>query len=120
MGAYWASSDYFDILHNVKVNQYIKRPNTDTHRPHPKAMPVLWNDEPHKMYFYDGCAFEGNNFKTIATYPNMDPMAIIQNRIGLIGCHPESNKYWYNKKYLEPHWHQGIHYKLLLDFVNSF
>jgi len=120
MGAYWASSDYFDILHNVKVNQYIKRPNTDTHRPHPKAMPVVWNNESHRMYFYDGCAFEGNNFKTVATYPNMDPMAIIQNKIGLIGCHPESNKYWYNKKYLEPHWHQGIHYTLLLEFVNSF
>jgi glutamine amidotransferase-like uncharacterized protein len=120
MGAYWASSDYFDILHNVKVDQYIKRPNTDTHRPHPKAMPVLWNNELHRMYFYDGCAFEGNNFKIVATYPNMDPMAIIQNRIGLIGCHPESNKYWYNKKYLEPHWHQGIHYKLLLEFINSF
>jgi len=120
MGAYWAGPDYFDLLNNVKVEQYIRRPKTDTHRPHPKAMPVLWNGEQHRMYFYDGCAFEGTGFKTIATYPNMDPMAIIQNRIGLIGCHPESSQYWYNKKYLEPHWHRGIHYKLLLEFVNSF
>lgn len=120
MGAYWAGKYYFDLLDNVNIEQYIKRPRTDTHRPHPKAMPVTWNNEKHKMYFYDGCAFEGTGFKTVATYPNMDSMAIVQNRIGLIGCHPESQHYWYNKKYLEPHWHQGIHYKLLLDFVNSF
>jgi glutamine amidotransferase-like uncharacterized protein len=120
MGAYWAGKYYFDLLDNVDIEQYIKRPRTDTHRPHPKAMPVMWNNEKHKMYFYDGCAFEGTGFKTVATYPNMDAMAIVQNRIGLIGCHPESQHYWYNKKYLEPHWHQGIHYKLLLDFVNSF
>ena len=119
MGAYWAGEDYFDILDDVDVEQYIRRPKTDTHRPHPKAMPVVWNNEHHRMYFYDGCAFEGNNFKTIATYPNNDPMAIIQNNIGLIGCHPESQQYWYNKKYLEPHWHRGIHYKLLFDFVNA-
>jgi hypothetical protein len=83
-------------------------------------MPVLWNNEQYRMYFYDGCAFEGNNFKTVATYPNSDPMAIIQQNIGLIGCHPESEQWWYNKKYLEPHWHQGIQYNLLLNFVNSF
>ena len=26
MGAYWAGSDYFNLLHDVKVEQYIKRP----------------------------------------------------------------------------------------------
>lgn len=118
MGAYWAGKHYFDLLDNVNVEQYIRRPNTDTHRPHAKAMPVTWNDSKYRMYFYDGCAFNGYNFKTIATYPNNDPMAIVQNSIGLIGCHPESQKHWYNKKYLEPFWHQGIHYRLLLDFVN--
>lgn len=120
MGAYWAGKHYFDILDSVDAVQYIKRPNTDTHRPHAKAMPVSWNNESYRMYFYDGCSFTGSKFKTVATYPNMDPMAIIQNNIGLIGCHPESQQYWYNKKYLEPHWHQGIHYKLLLEFINSF
>lgn len=119
MGAYWAGEDYFDILDNVKVEQYIRRPNTDTHRPHPKAMPVLWDNIDYKMYFYDGCAFEGKNFKTVATYPNKDPMAIIQGKVGLIGCHPESQQYWYNKKYLEPHWHGEKHYNLLLNFVNT-
>ena len=119
MGAYWAGEDYFNILKNVKVEQYIKRPNTDTRRPHPKAMPITWNSNTHRMYFYDGCAFEGLDFKTVATYPNNDPMAIIQNKIGLIGCHPESEQWWYDKKYLEPHWHRGIQYNLLLDFVNQ-
>ena len=50
---------------------------------------------------------------------NSDPMAIIHKNIGLIGCHLESEQWWYDKKYLEPHWHRGIHYGLLLDFVNS-
>lgn len=26
MGAYWADADYFDILRNTRVRQYIKRP----------------------------------------------------------------------------------------------
>jgi len=38
MGAYWASRDYFNILHNVDVEQYITRPNTDTRRPHAKNL----------------------------------------------------------------------------------
>jgi hypothetical protein len=71
------------------------------------------------MYFYDGCAFEGNNFKIVATYPNMDPMAIIQNRIGLIGCHPESEPGWYTyHSWMKNHYHNGEHHKLLLDFAN--
>ena len=36
MGAYWAGKEYFNLLHNVEVEQYIKRPNTDTRRPHAK------------------------------------------------------------------------------------
>jgi hypothetical protein len=71
------------------------------------------------MYFYDGCAFVGDNMDVVATYSNGDPMAIIQGRIGLIGCHPESEQWWYDKKYLEPHYHNGVHHKLLLDFVNE-
>lgn len=119
MGAYWADKDYLDILSNTRAVQYIKQPNTDTRRPHPKAMPVTWMGEPKRMYFYDGCAFVGNNFKTIATYANGDAMAIIQNNIGLIGCHPESQEWWYDKTYLKPHWHKEQQYALLLDFVGQ-
>lgn len=119
MGAYWADRFYFNILHDVRVVQYIKQPNTDTRRPHPKAMPVEWLGRQERMYFYDGCAFVGNDMNVIARYSNGDPMAIIQGRIGLIGCHPESEKWWYDKSYLKPHWHYGQHHKLLLQFVNT-
>lgn len=119
MGAYWAGSGYFDILDGVDAVQYITRPNADTRRPHAKAMPVTWDGQQIRMYFYDGCALVGNGqFETVATYANGDAMAIIQNRIGIIGCHPESNKTWYDKRYMVPHWHHGDHHKLLLEFVN--
>ena len=121
MGAYWADADYFNILDGVRAEQYIKRPGTDTRRPHAKAANVTWNDQPERMYFYDGCALVGdeNKFETVARYANNDPMAIIQNRVGLIGCHPESQLFWYDKKYLKPHWHQGQHHQLLLEFVDQ-
>lgn len=123
MGAYWAGKHYFDILDNVDAVQYITRPNTDTRRPHAKAININWLGQQERMYFYDGCALIGDNkkFQTIATYANGDPMAIIQNNIGLIGCHPESQLNWYTEHYswMKPHYHQGKHYKLLLDFVDQ-
>ena len=121
MGAYWAGSEYFDLLEGVDAVQYITRPNTDTRRPHAKNLEVTWNGELEKMFFYDGCALIGNgSFKTIATYANGDPMAIIQNRIGLIGCHPESEKHWYDSySWMKKHWHYRTHHKLLLEFVDT-
>ena len=122
MGAYWADKIYFNILDSVNAYQYIKRPRTDTRRPHAKAIPVQWNNSSERMFFYDGCALVGDEkkFKTIARYANGDPMAIIQNRIGLIGCHPESEKLWYDSySWMKPHWHQGKHHKILLEFVDQ-
>lgn len=122
MGAYWAGSDYFDILDSVDAEQYITRPNADTRRPHAKNIDITWNGVPEKMYFYDGCALVGNEskFQTVARYANGDPMAIIQNRIGLIGCHPESQPQWYNDyTWLKGKYHEGYHFRLLLDFVDS-
>ncbi|MFA9202224.1 MAG: hypothetical protein ACEQSC_01595, partial [Candidatus Nanopelagicaceae bacterium] len=83
--------------------------------------PVSWIGSSHSMFFYDGCSLIGDEskFDTIARYSNGDPMAIIQDRIGLIGCHPESEKFWYDKPYLKDRWHDGKHYDLLLDFVNK-
>lgn len=121
MGAYWAGSHYFDILDDVDAVQYIKQPGTDTKRPHAKAIDVTWNGVEDKMFFYDGCALVGDHrkFKTIATYANGDSMAIIQNNIGLIGCHPESEKFWYTSySWMGKHWHYHRHHKLLLDFAN--
>ena len=74
------------------------------------------------MFWYDGCALVGNSakFNTIATYANGDAMAIIQNNIGVIGCHPESESYWYNSySWMEGKYHHGQHHHLLLDFANQ-
>jgi glutamine amidotransferase-like uncharacterized protein len=123
MGAYWAGSNYFNILTDVDAEQYITRPGTDTRRPHAKNVSLTWNNEPMKMFWYDGCALVGDQtkFKTIARYTgNNDPMAIIQNRIGLIGCHPESTPNWYKSySWMRGHYHGGQHHALLLNFVNE-
>ena len=123
MGAYWAGKDYFNILDKVDTVQYIKRPNTCTRRPHAKNMPVMWRGQSYNMFFYDGCAIVGGDmspYETIATYSNGDNMAIIQNRIGLIGCHPESEQFWYDGySWLKGKYHNGIQHGLLLNFVNE-
>jgi glutamine amidotransferase-like uncharacterized protein len=123
MGAYWAGHHYFDILeHNIQAVQYIKRPTADVQRSYGTVAPVTWQGEKLNMFFYDGTTFLGDNtkFETVATYANGDPMAIIQGRLGLIGCHPESEEFWYQKPYgyIKSHWHSGHHHRLLLDFVN--
>jgi glutamine amidotransferase-like uncharacterized protein len=119
MGAYWAGQHYFDILDNVDAVQYITQPGTDTRRPHAKDLNVTWNGIDTTMFFYDGCALVGNGqYDTIATYSNSDAMAIIQKNIGIIGCHPEAEPFWYDGytwmrgKYASKH-------HLLLDFVNQ-
>ena len=96
MGAYWAGQHYLNILDSVDAVQYIRRPGADTRRPHAKAIDVTWQGKSSQMFFYDGCALVGDRsrFETVATYANGDAMAIIQNRIGLIGCHPEADKFW--------------------------
>ena len=122
MGAYWAGSHYFDILDSVDAVQYITQPGTDTRRPHAKACPVNWQGESMRMYFYDGCALVGDHrkFETIATYANGDSMAIYQDRIGIMGCHPESERWWYEMhNYMRPHYHNGYHHQLLLEFTDE-
>lgn len=122
MGAYWAGSYYLNMLDGVDAVQYIKQPNTDTLRPHAKAIDVVWNGQQDKMFFYDGCALVGDTtkFTTVATYANGDAMAIIQNNIGLIGCHPESEQFWYDGySWLKGKHCQDKHHTLLLEFVND-
>jgi len=121
MGAYWAGRKYFNILDNLECVQYIKRPNTDTHRPHPKAMPIKWKDKDCRMFFYDGCAIIGDltQSQVVARYPNKDAMAVIQNNIGIIGCHPESENYWYENYSWMRKETQRSHSEFLLDFVSD-
>lgn len=119
MGAYWAGKHYFDILDDVDAVQYITQPGTDTRRPHAKDLKVTWNNADITMFFYDGCALIGyGKYDTIATYSNGDAMAIIQNNIGVIGCHPEAEPFWYDGYT----WMRGKYTSkqyLLLDFVNQ-
>jgi hypothetical protein len=119
MGAYWAGQHYFDILNNVDAVQYITQPGTDTKRPHAKDLKVTWNGTDTTMFFYDGCALVGNGQYDIhATYSNGDAMAIIQDNIGVIGCHPEAEPFWYDGY----SWMRGKYsskHSLLLDFVNQ-
>ena len=121
MGAYWAGKHYFNILDMVDAVQYMRQPNTDTRRPHAKNIKIEWLGKPMNMFWYDGCAFTGPGYyDTIAKYANDDPMAIIQNRIGLIGSHPESERFWYDSySWLRGKYHNGEHHKLLLKFVNE-
>lgn len=121
MGAYWAGRKYFNILDNLECVQYIKRPDTDTHRPHPKAMPIKWKDKDCRMFFYDGCAIIGDltQSQVVARYPNKDAMAVIQNNIGIIGCHPESENYWYENYSWMRKETQRNHSEFLLDFVSD-
>lgn len=123
MGAYWAGSYYFDILDGVDAVQYIRRPNSDVRRPYSTVTKVEWQGHTQNMFFYDGCALIGDNrrFQTVATYANGDAMAIIQNRIGLIGCHPESQLHWYQtpRQYISQYWHHGRHHELLAKFVDQ-
>lgn len=120
MGAYWAGSHYLDILDNVDAVQYITRPKTDTRRPHAKNIEINWDGDNTNMFFYDGCALVGDgNYETIATYANGDSMAIIQKNIGLIGCHLESEQFWYDSySWLKGKYHNGEHHALLLKFVD--
>lgn len=123
MGAYWADKYYFDLLCDVRSKQYIVRPNADTRRPHAKNQTVLWKGQEEKMFFYDGCTFTGlglNVSDIWSLYPNGDPMAIIQGRLGLIGCHLESEPHWYEDySWMRGKYHNGEHHKLLLEFVNE-
>ena len=123
IGAYWAGSNYFNILQDVDAEQYMCRPGTDTRRPHAKNINITWNNVPMKMFWYDGCSLVGDEskFKIVARYAgNNDPMAIIQHRVGLIGCHIESTPHWYSSySWMRGQYHHGQHHGLLLDFVDN-
>ena len=123
MGAYWADQWYFDLIGDVRAEQYIKRPNADIKRSYGTVASVTWNGQEEEMYFYDGCALVGDEstFKTVARYTNGDPMAIIKDRVGIIGCHPEAPLYWYENpwQYINKYWNGGRHHTLLLNFVNE-
>lgn len=119
MGAYWTDELYYGLLKNARTVQYIKREGSEIKRSYSTTASIDWEGTTQEIFFYDGCAIIGDEskFEVVARYKNNDPMAIIQNNIGIIGCHPESTKAWYNKPYLKKHWHHSEHHKLLVDFT---
>lgn len=119
MGAYWAGRNYLDILDGGDCVQYIKRPDTTIRKSYSTTTKVTWNGTEEDMFFYDGCSIVDSKVEAVSRYQNGDVMAGYYERIGIIGCHPESEESWYSKKYLAPWWHEGRHHKLLLDFVDG-
>lgn len=121
MGAYLAGYHYFDLLKNADTVQYIKRKGSEVSNERRIVIPIKWKRKIYKMFFYDGCAIVGDKkfFKTIATYKNKDCMAMIQGNVGLIGCHPESPKEWYDQIQLQKMWNDGKNHELLLDFISE-
>jgi len=118
MGAYWAGSHYFDLLWEIEPVRYISQPDADIETEGPTIAQVTWDDQEESMYFYDGCAFVGwtKDCDVVAAYQNGDAMAIYQGNLGLIGCHPESEQWWYDLDELD-HWHGGHHNQLLCNFA---
>lgn len=98
MGAYWAGKHYLNLLDHRDCVQYLARPNSETRRPHAKDLEVTWKGRPEKMFWYDGCSIVGSGpLDVVSTYSNGDAMAGFQGRVGLIGSHPEAQKYWYSQ-----------------------
>jgi glutamine amidotransferase-like uncharacterized protein len=116
MGAYWASSLYFDLV-PLAIGQYIVTEDSGIDHEYPTVAKISWQGVEHNMYFYDGCTFHATNKNTeiVARYQNGYPMAVIENnQIGLIGCHPESEPWWFIGI---SHDYSPQHAELLKDFA---
>ena len=117
MGAYWAGEDYFDIVENLTIDQYIERASGDIITDGPTIANVEWLGKAEQMYFYDGCAILGDDLEVIATYYNDDAMAAIQGNVGMIGCHPESQEWWFELDRIPKSYYNSNHKQLMADFV---
>ena len=116
MGAYWASSLYFDIV-PLAVVQYVVTQDNGIDHEDPTVAKISWQGVEHNMYFYDGCTFHAPTKDTeiVARYQNGYPMAVIENnQVGLIGCHPESEPWWFMGI---SHDYSPQHAQLLKDFA---
>jgi len=117
MGAYWAGPDYFNIVGDMSVEQYIERPNNEIGHEGPTVADITWLGQPDVMYFYDGCAMTGDSMEVVATYANGDAMAVIKNGVGIIGCHPESQQWWFELDMIPHYLYNTKHKQLMSDFV---
>ena len=118
MGAYWAGWHYFDVVEDLVIGQYIERPTGDIPFDGATIAEVEWLDNTEWMYFYDGCAIIGDNMDVIATYKNGDAMAAIQGNVGMIGCHPEAQSWWYAEGDMDD-FYDSRHAQLMSNFVKQ-
>jgi glutamine amidotransferase-like uncharacterized protein len=119
MGAYWASQHYFDVCPNLEIAQYIEQVGSEIPFDGPTVADVTWNGNPETMYFYDGCSIEGEDMEVVATYANGSAMAVFQGNIGLIGCHPEAQDWWYTLDGMSKSYYNVKHKKLMAEFVKD-
>ena len=122
MGAYWAGPDYFDVVVDLTICQYITQPTTDITYDGATVAEVTWNGNAETMYFYDGCAILGDNMEWVtARYTNGDAMAAIQGNVGIIGCHPEAQPSWYDdvEDNYKHDYYKYHHKELMANFVKE-
>lgn len=118
MGAYWAGAEYFDLVGDLEVEQYIEQSTTDILTEGPTTANVTYDGVPQCMYFYDGCAILGDSIdNVVATYANGDAMAAIHDNVGMFGCHPEALEWWYTEGDMDPTLYDTMHAVLMRDFV---
>lgn len=119
MGAYWAGPDYFDVVTDLEVTQYIERLGADVVTDGPTVADVYFGNKAETMYFYDGCAIVGTDMQTVATYQNGDAMAAIQDNVGMYGCHPEALEWWYEEGGMDHSWYTAAHARIMREFVHQ-
>ena len=118
MGAYWAGPGYFDLIPGLEIQQYIRSPGAEIRRSYATTAEVDWMGTREKMFFWDGPVFNEVG-EVVARYKSGGVMALRYGRMGLIGCHPESQQDWYTKKYMRGRWHGGRHSTLLHSFTRE-
>lgn len=119
MGAYWAGSNYFDVVDGLEVTQYIERLGADVVTDGPTVADVWFDNKAETMYFYDGCAIVGVDMHVVAHYQNGDAMAAIQDNVGMYGCHPEALEWWYEEGGMPADWYTPKHALLMREFVHQ-
>jgi glutamine amidotransferase-like uncharacterized protein len=125
MGAYFAGDEYFNILsEKTNADRYVEMKDASVKHDKHAVVSVTWKGKQIDLYFHDGTVFTGDKLigEIVATYSNGAAAALIQSsgrgKIGVIGPHPEAQKWWfYVKSKIKNRWIDCTHKNLLSDFV---
>ena len=129
-GAYFAGKHFFNLLRGFDAVQHIKRNGAQIKRSGSNIIDIKWKDERiYPIYFHDGAAFvttsEQPAFTNIlAHYLNGDVACLIQahkkGRVGVIGPHPEAQKWWfYSQTKIKNGWTYCIQTPLLVQLIQE-